>query len=86
MNQVQVEIVQLQVFERLLAGGNHVLFIVLVVPQLRSDPQVFALDAGLHGFAERLPDQMLVAVDGGAVDVAITNLNRAFDGFGNRFG
>ena len=38
VDQVQVEIVQLQVFERLLAGGDNLLFGVLVVPQLRGDP------------------------------------------------
>ena len=56
MNEIEAEIVQLQIFERLFAGGNHVLFFVLVVPQLRRDLQVFAADASLPRLLEGLPD------------------------------
>jgi hypothetical protein len=77
--------VELQVLERFFAGGNDILLTVLVIPQLRGDPQLFSLDPLLHHFAQRLADQGFILVDRRAVDVPVANRDRAFHRFGNHF-
>jgi hypothetical protein len=84
VNEIEVEIVELEVTKRLLAGGDYVLFSVLVVPELGRDPELFTLDAGTHDELKRLTDQVFVAVDGGAVEVAIAERGGVRNCGGNR--
>ena len=77
MHEVEVEIVETQVGERLAARGDDVLFGVLVVPQLRGDPDLLALDPAADDLLKRSADEVLVAVNRRAVEVPIADLGRA---------
>ena len=85
MNEVEVQVVDLQVLERLLTGRNHVRFMMSVVPQLRRNPEIFARYTRLHRVPKRLTDQSLVTIHSGAVYMAITDRNRVPDGLGDQF-
>ena len=80
VDQIQVEIVQLQLLERLLQRRAHVVLGVLGVPQLARHKDVAPLhqSAG-EGLAQCLPDLALVAVHGGAVNVTISGLQSGSD-------
>ena len=84
MYQVQIEIFELQIRQRLLARWNHVGLAVLVVPQLRCDPDVVAPEAALEEFFEYLADLNLIAVYGCTVKMPIADgsgiLHRIGDG------
>ena len=47
MYQIEIDIVQVQVIERLLQGRLNILGVVLVIPQLGGDEEIFARDTAL---------------------------------------
>lgn len=55
------------------------LWAVGIIPELRSDEQIFALDHGRNQILERETDFLLVLVDIGEVEVAITVLDCRFN-------
>lgn len=56
---------------------------VLVVPELAGHPDVFAPESGFAEAAlDAAPDELLVAIGGGAVDVAVAGLDCVSDGLG----
>ena len=71
VDEIEVKVVELEVAQGLFAGGDDVIFVMLVVPELGGDPELFALDAGAHDLLEGFTYKVFVAVDGGAVKVAI---------------
>ena len=83
MDKVQIEIVELEISQGFLAGSNHILFAMLVVPKLGGDPQFFSLDAGLHYFNEGLSDLSFISVDGRTVEMPIAESRRGDHRFGN---
>ena len=83
MDEIEVEIIEPQIGERLLAGGDHVLRGVLVVPELGGNPQLLPLDARGHHFSQRAADLSFIAVNGGAVEVPVTNARGGLYGLGN---
>jgi len=83
MNEIQIEIIELQVGQRLLTGGDHILRRVLVVPELGGNPQLLPLHARSHHLSQRAADLGLIAVNGGAVEMPVTKASRRLDGFGN---
>ena len=80
VNEIEVEIVEPEVVKGFLAGGDNVSFSVPVVPDLGCDPKLVTFDAGAHDVLKRLTDQVFVAVDGGAVEVAIAERRGVLDG------
>ncbi len=78
MNEVQVKVFQLQVEQGFLQCGVHVLRLVHGIPQLGGNPELVALHPALiHGVAQGAAHFGLVAINCGAVEVAVAN----FDGF-----
>ena len=74
VHQIEVEVVQAEVGQRILAGAHDV--VVTVVPHFGSDPEVLALhDSLVEERFERSSDLFFIAVDGGAVDVAVACLD-----------
>ena len=69
MDEVEVEVVGAEVGEGLPAGALHVLRVVLVVPQLGGDEE---LPPGHPRGGDARSNLRLVAVDGGAVEMAIS--------------
>ena len=80
MHDVHVEVVETEIRQRLLERRPDVLLAVRVAPDLRGYSQVLACDIALADrVAERLTDLGLVAVRGGAVDVAIADTDSFAD-------
>ena len=79
MHEEHVEIIETQVGERLAARGDHVLFSVLVVPYLRGDPELLALDPAPDDRFERGADGVLVSVHRRAIEVPVADRGRALD-------
>ena len=77
MHQVQIEIVELQILERLLACRDDVLRCMLVVPEFGRDPQFIAAQTGLHALVQCLADQVLIQVDRRAIDVPVAHFDGA---------
>ena len=77
VHQEQVESVETQVGERLLARGDYVLFAMLVVPQLRCDPKFLPFDAAADDRFERRADRSLVSIDRSAVEMPVADRRRA---------
>jgi hypothetical protein len=75
VDEVEVEVVEAEVAERGATRPLHVRRRVRVVPQLGRDEERRAIDV-VGRVAQREPDLALVAVDGGAVDVAVAAAER----------
>ena len=71
VDQVQVQVVEPEVPERLLAGRLDVA--VPVVPQLGGDPELLTPDPAAHDLPEAPADELLVSVDGGAIEVTVAD-------------
>ena len=54
MHEIEIKIIQAQVGKRLAAGSDDIVLAVLVVPQLRGDPQLLAANVAAHLF-QRAP-------------------------------
>jgi hypothetical protein len=83
VDEVQVDVREAQVRERLLERGAHERGRVLGVPELGGDEELRPRDlprAVAHHGTEHLADLLLVAVARGAVDVAVARLERHPDG------
>ncbi len=83
MHQVKVQIIQLQIGQRLSAAGDHVPFGVLIVPQLAGDPEFLARNPAGHNVPKGETDSIFVAVDAGAIEMAVTGLRRIANGIGD---
>jgi len=69
VNDIEVEVLEAESLE---ASVDSFLDIVLIiVPQLRGDENIFTLDASFEGFLETFTDILFVAVDLGAVNVGV---------------
>src|SRR2546425_2868133 len=79
VDQVEVQVIKPQICERLATGSDDVIFAMLVIPQLRSDPQLLALKMTPHYLLECVSNLMFVAVDGCTIEVPIANCRRPFD-------
>ena len=79
VHQVHVQVVELQVGQRLAAGRDDVRLGVLVVPKLAGDPKLLARDAARHDLTQGEADAVFIAIDPGAIEVAIAHLGGAFD-------
>ena len=80
MDQVHVQVVELQVGERLAEGRDDVGFRVFIVPELAGDPKLIAGDAAGNDLAQGQPDAVFVAIDTSAIEVTIAHGGGAFDG------
>ena len=80
VDQVQVQIVQTQITQRLFAGRSHMLRPVIRIPEFRRHPQIFALTA--PGF-DRSPDSFsglpLITIIGSAVEMPVTGFDGSMD-------
>ena len=83
MNQIQIEVLEAQVVERLHERRDHVGRIVLVIPKLGGDPELLARNAAGDDRFERRADVVLIAVDPGAVEVAIADFGGTDHGLGD---
>ena len=62
------------------------MFAVLVVPQLRGDPEFFTAKASAQQLLEGQPDLRLIAVNRRAVEVPIADACSVAHGFSDGFG
>ena len=76
VHQIEIQVVEPQVGERLAAGGDHIGFGVLVVPQLRGDPEFLALTPPRR-ISRATADLGLVAVDRRAIEMPVADRGRA---------
>ena len=83
VDQVHVQVVELQVGERLAEGRDDVGFGVLVVPELAGDPQLLARDAARDDLLQNEANSIFVAIDAGAIEVAVAHGGGALDGRGD---
>ena len=83
VHQVKIEILEAQIFERLLARSAQV--IVLVVPHLRRDPKLLALVARAKQLCKSRADAFLVAINRRAVKVPVADGGRVAHSIGHRF-
>jgi len=83
VHQVQVEVREPEVGERLAARRDNVVFRMFVVPELRGDPEGLARGAGPEQIFEHCADAGLVAVDRRAVEVAVPDLEGPAHGAGH---
>lgn len=87
VDEVEVEVIKLELGERVIEGLLDVLWAVGVVPQLGSDEQVLTLDAEfLDALVQTLGDLLLVLVDLGQVEVAVAGLQGLVDTDGHLTG
>ena len=77
VDQVQIQILQAQIFHGFLKSGQGGLITLLSIPQLAGDEQLLTGNAALF---DRLSYADLVAVNSSGVDVAIANFHSGFDG------
>ena len=73
MHHVEVEVIELEISERLLAGGDNVVFAVFVVPELGGDPELLAAQPAAKELPEDAPDPVFVAIHRCAVEVPVTD-------------
>ena len=74
MDEVKIEIIQLQVTERLFRGGTHVFGTMVRVPELGSDPQVISADRPrLQHSLQAVSYFHFITVITGAIEVSIAN-------------
>jgi len=59
---------------------------MLVIPQLRGDPEFLALDSAAQNAFERSADFGLVAVDRSAIKMPVADRRRTLDSRGNLTG
>eukprot|EP00756_Hemistasia_phaeocysticola_P022109 Hpha_TRINITY_DN15812_c0_g6::TRINITY_DN15812_c0_g6_i1::g.188700::m.188700 len=84
VDEVEIQVLKLEVLEALANCRLDVLRLVLRVPEFGGYEDVLSLDdTGLEGSLERLADLSLVLVNGGAVDVTVTDLKSCADGAAN---
>lgn len=83
MDEVEVEVVETPLGHLTLGHGHGMLAAVVVVPELRGDEEILALDeAVLDGPVDALARLGAVAVVVGAVDMAVAHLDGVVDGVG----
>jgi hypothetical protein len=73
MDQVEVKVFDLQVSKGFLTRRDDVVFAVFVVPELRRDPNLLATEFAQEEVLEYFTDLLLVAVNGCAIKVAISD-------------
>ncbi|KAH3662179.1 hypothetical protein OGAPHI_005427 [Ogataea philodendri] len=76
MHQIQVNVIQLELFQALLQSRQHILWSVVGIPQLRGDKDIFTVDAAVLDSIAHLG---LIAVDGGSVDVLVAVFQGVLD-------
>jgi len=59
--------------ERLLTGGNYVVFTVFVVPQLGGDPEFIAAQPAAQQFQQNVPNPVLIAIHRCAIEVPVAD-------------
>jgi hypothetical protein len=83
MHQIQVQVLEFQIGERLTAGRDHIRLVVLVVPEFRSDPEFLTGYSALDGFSQDRTNAVLVAIYRGTIDVPVAPLDGALDSLRN---
>src|ERR1039458_8751534 len=83
---VVFKVVELQVGQRLAEGRDDIGFRVLIVPELAGDPELLAGDAAGDDLAQGEANAVLIAIDAGAIEVAVADGSGAFDGGGDLAG
>jgi hypothetical protein len=71
VNQVEIEIIELQIFQGFFARWDYIALSVLVVPEFRGDPDFVTTESVLEEFLKYVTNPILVAIDRSAVKVAI---------------
>ena len=80
MHQVQIKVAKTQVPEGLFAGRDYIIFAVFVIPQLRGDPRLLALDTAPQNSLQRVPNLVFVAIHGSTIEVPISHRCGTFHG------
>src|ERR1035438_785338 len=83
MDQVQIEVLQAKVCERLAARGNYIVLAVFVVPQLRGDPEILPPDASPQDGLQRPAHFSFVSIDRSAIEVPVAYRGCPLDRLGN---
>src|ERR1039457_2364612 len=86
VDQVHVQVVELQVGQRLAEGRDDIASGVLIVPELAGDPKLLARDAAGDDLAQGEANAVLIAIDAGAIEVAVAHLGGALDSRGDFVG
>ena len=86
VNEIGVDVIELQILQRLRKGEQNVPAPMHIVPYLAGDKQLLAADSAfLKSLPEHLADLLFVAVHGGAVEQAIAAADRAGYGAADLF-
>lgn len=82
MNQIQIDILQLVGRQRLFQRTDHVLLLVKIIPQFRSDENILPFHRSVLDFGPESPANFrLVTVEPSAVDVPVSNVYGVFYSF-----
>src|ERR1700752_4069742 len=73
VNQIKIEIIDLEVSQRIFASRNDFAFPMFIVPKLRGDPDLIAAQAFSEDSLEHAPDSVLIAINRRAIEMAIAN-------------
>ena len=76
VNQVEVEVIQLQVLERLRARHEHFTLAVLIILEFGVNPEIMRLQTTLYHCPPGLDDQSFVAINRSAIEVMRDDLGR----------
>lgn len=81
MDQVEVEVVEAKLVERLAESVEGVFVAVVGVPELGADKDLFAGSASLvHPSTDSIATSLLVGIAGSRVDVAVAGIEGSSDG------
>src|ERR1035437_6754656 len=81
---IQVNIFELKILKRFLAGNENISLAVHVIPNFRCDEKFFALhDTVYNCLGKNTADKVLVAIYSGTVKHAVTAANCACNSIGN---
>src|ERR1700730_143085 len=78
MHQVEVQIAESEIRERLSTGSDDVIFAMFVIPQLRSDPQFPAFKIPSQALLDCISNLVFVGVHRCTIEVPIPNRRRIF--------
>jgi hypothetical protein len=84
VDEVKIEVIQTQVAQRFARAGVGVA--VTVIPNLTGDPEFFATDSFGEYTSQGDPNFAFVAVDAGAINMAVTSQDGLVDGLGHFIG
>jgi hypothetical protein len=71
VNQIKIEIIGLEVSQRIFASRNDFAFPMFIVPKLRGDPDLIAAEAFSEDSLEHTSDSVLIAINRRTIEMAI---------------